>query len=183
MTAADGPPARRRSFVAASMRRAATGRQLVVRRPQAGRHVLRRLGQDPRGSERQRVRPGVGSTGGAGQSESGGYRPGRYDLPPADDDRWTTATAYQVVYQPNASPEDYIVAPGALSMPAPRVSVVREHEPLTGLREDDQRDLERFALAQPTDERGRHWPVLSLRHGRLHAQNYVGTIETRRGEP
>ena len=42
-----------------------------------------------------------------------GYRPGGYDLPRADDDRWTTATAYQVVYQPNASPEDYIVAPGA----------------------------------------------------------------------
>ena len=66
-------------------------------------------------------------------------------------------------------------------MPTPRVLVVREHEPLTGLREDEQRDLERFALTQPTDKRGRHSPVLSLRHGRLHAQNYVGIIETRRG--
>ena len=66
-------------------------------------------------------------------------------------------------------------------MPTPRVLVVREHEPLTGLREDEQRDLERFALAQATDERGRRWPVLSLRNGRLHAQNYVGIIETRRG--
>ncbi|MDD9988694.1 MAG: McrC family protein [Spirochaetaceae bacterium] len=66
-------------------------------------------------------------------------------------------------------------------MPTPRVLVVREHEPLTGLREDERRDLERFALARSTDERGRRWPVLSLRNGRLHAQNYVGIIETRRG--
>ena len=66
-------------------------------------------------------------------------------------------------------------------MPPPRVLTAREHEPLTGLREDEQRDLERFALAQQTDERGRRWPVLSLRNGCLHAQNYVGIIETRRG--
>ena len=66
-------------------------------------------------------------------------------------------------------------------MPNQRVLVVREHEPLTGLREDEQRDLERFALAQATDERGRRWPVLLLRNGRLHVQNYVGIIETRRG--
>ncbi len=66
-------------------------------------------------------------------------------------------------------------------MPPPRVLTAREHEPLTGLREDEQRDLERFALAQQMDERGRRWPVLSLRNGRLHAQNYVGIIETHRG--
>ena len=63
---------------------------------------------------------------------------------------------------------------------SPRVLMAREHEPLTGLREDEQRDLERFAHAQQTDERGRRWPVLSLQNGRLHAQNYVGIIETRR---
>ena len=66
-------------------------------------------------------------------------------------------------------------------MRTPRVLTAREHEPLTGLREDEQRDLERFALAQQTDEQGRRWPVLSLRNGRLHAANYVGIIETRRG--
>ena len=66
-------------------------------------------------------------------------------------------------------------------MPTPRVLVVREHQALTGLREDEQRELERFALAQPTDEQGRRRPVLALRNGRLHAQNYVGIIETRRG--
>ena len=66
-------------------------------------------------------------------------------------------------------------------MPTPRLLVVREHEPLIGLREDEQRDLERFALAQPTDEQGQRRPVLALRNGRLHAQNYVGIVETRRG--
>ena len=63
----------------------------------------------------------------------------------------------------------------------PRVLVLQEYEPLTGLREDELRDLERFAHAQPTDAEGRHRPVLALRHGRLHAQNYVGIIETRQG--
>ena len=66
-------------------------------------------------------------------------------------------------------------------MPTPRVLVFREHEPLIGLREDEQRDLERFALKQPTDNQDRRRPVLALRNGRLHAQNYVGIIETRRG--
>ncbi|MYN64632.1 MAG: hypothetical protein F4X11_06340 [Acidobacteria bacterium] len=66
-------------------------------------------------------------------------------------------------------------------MPTPRVLVVREHEELTGLRDDEQRDLERFALTQPTKEQGQRRPVLALRNGRLHAQNYVGIIETRRG--
>ena len=66
-------------------------------------------------------------------------------------------------------------------MPTPCVLTAREHEPLTGLREDKQRDLERFALTQQTVERGRSCPVLSLRNGRLHAENYVGLIETRRG--
>ena len=62
-----------------------------------------------------------------------------------------------------------------------RALVVREYQPLTGLHEDDERDLERFALAQPTDEGGQRKPVFAIRNGRLHAQNYVGIIETRRG--
>ena len=66
-------------------------------------------------------------------------------------------------------------------MPTPRVLVVREHQALTGLREDEQRDLERLALTQPTEEQGQRRPVLARRNGRLHAQNYVGIIETRRG--
>ena len=64
---------------------------------------------------------------------------------------------------------------------ARRALVVREHEPLTGLREDEQHDLEKFALAQATGESSQRRPVLGLRNGRLHAQNYVGIIETRRG--
>ena len=62
-----------------------------------------------------------------------------------------------------------------------RALVVREYEPLNGLREDEQRDLERFALAKSTDERSQRRAVFALRNGRLHAQNYVGIIETRRG--
>ena len=59
--------------------------------------------------------------------------------------------------------------------------MVREYQPLIGLREDEQRDLERFALAQSTGEQGQRHLVLAIRNGRLHAQNYVGIIETRRG--
>ena len=66
-------------------------------------------------------------------------------------------------------------------MPTPRVLVVREQEPLTGLREDERRDLERLALAEPSDEQGQWRPVFALRNGRLYAQNYVGIVETRRG--
>ena len=62
-----------------------------------------------------------------------------------------------------------------------RALVVREYEPLNGLREDERRDLERFALAQSTDQRSQRRDVFALRNGRLHAQNYVGIIETRRG--
>ena len=64
---------------------------------------------------------------------------------------------------------------------ARRPLVVREYDPLTGLAEDEQRDLERFALAQRADAQSQHRPVLALRNGRLYAQNYVGVIETRRG--
>ena len=59
--------------------------------------------------------------------------------------------------------------------------VVREHQELTGLHDDDERDLTRFALAQPGDKEGQRPPVFVTRNGRLHAQNYVGVIETRRG--
>ena len=62
-----------------------------------------------------------------------------------------------------------------------RPLVVREHEALTGLDEDDERDLMRFALAQPTGEGGQQPPVFVIRNGCLRTQNYVGIIETRRG--
>ena len=63
-----------------------------------------------------------------------------------------------------------------------RSLVVREYEPLTGLSEEERRDLERFVLAQPTPEpqHPRRF-VLGFRNGLVHAQNYVGIIETRRG--
>ena len=59
--------------------------------------------------------------------------------------------------------------------------VVKEHEELKGLREDEQADLEKFALANQTDGQGNYRPVFSLKNNRLRAQNYVGIIETRRG--
>ena len=58
--------------------------------------------------------------------------------------------------------------------------VVKEHEELKGLREDEQTDLEKFALANQTDGQGNYRPVFSLKNNRLYAQNYVGIIETRR---
>ena len=64
---------------------------------------------------------------------------------------------------------------------APSALVVREHQALTGLHRDDERDLMRFALAPPSGEGGRRRPVLAIRNGSLVAQNYVGVIETRRG--
>ena len=68
-------------------------------------------------------------------------------------------------------------APPGPRRTASRPLVFREYEPLIGLREDEQRDLERFALAQSTDEQSQSRFVLALRNGRLHAQNYVGIIE------
>ena len=65
---------------------------------------------------------------------------------------------------------------GRLRTPSRRI-VVQEYKPLTGLPKDEQRDLERFALEEGGDGRS----VLTLRNGLLHAQNYVGIIETRRG--
>ena len=63
-----------------------------------------------------------------------------------------------------------------------RTLVVREHDELTGLTEDEQRDLRDFAFStRRTDAEDRFRPVLEIRNGRLRAQNYVGVIETRRG--
>ena len=59
--------------------------------------------------------------------------------------------------------------------------VVKEHEELKGLREDEQTDLEKFALANQMDEQGNYRPVLSLKNNCLYAQNYVGIIETHKG--
>lgn len=63
-----------------------------------------------------------------------------------------------------------------------RTLVVREHDELTGLTEDEQRDLRDFAFStRRTDAESRFRPVLEIRNGRLRAQNCVGVIETRRG--
>ncbi len=70
---------------------------------------------------------------------------------------------------------------GRLRCAARRSLVVREYEPLTGLNQDEQRDLERFARVQWTDAQSQRRPVLTLRNGQLYAENYVGIIETRRG--
>ena len=64
---------------------------------------------------------------------------------------------------------------------ARRSLVVREYESLTGLNQDEQRDLERFARVQWTDAQSQRRPVLTLRNGQLYAENYVGIIETWRG--
>ena len=58
---------------------------------------------------------------------------------------------------------------------------IREHEELTGLNPDEQRDLEKFALENQADEQDNYRPVLRLSNGKLKAQNYVGIIETRKG--
>lgn len=68
---------------------------------------------------------------------------------------------------------------GARFQTPPRGIFVREYENLPELPEEEQRDLERFAL----DERGGGRHVLTLQKGRLRTQNYVGVIETRQGTP
>ena len=62
-----------------------------------------------------------------------------------------------------------------------RARVVREYQRLTGLHEDDEGDLMRFALAEAADNGGQRPPVFVIKNGGLQAQNYVGIIETRRG--
>ena len=59
--------------------------------------------------------------------------------------------------------------------------VFREHQPLTGLKEEEYADLKDFALANQTDQQGKYRPVLTLRNGQLRTGNYVGVIETQRG--
>ena len=59
--------------------------------------------------------------------------------------------------------------------------VIREHEELTGLSQNELSDLKAFALANQTDKQGNPRPVLVSKNNRLYAQNYVGIIETRRG--
>ncbi len=73
-------------------------------------------------------------------------------------------------------------SPGARSRTPPPQITVREYQDLTGLLEDEKRDLERFALERASEEKGeRQASVLTLQHGKLRTQNYVGIIETRQG--
>lgn len=58
--------------------------------------------------------------------------------------------------------------------------VIKEHEELKGLSQDDLRDLKDFAFENGTDVEGNYRPVLELKNNRLYAQNYVGIIETRK---
>ncbi len=59
--------------------------------------------------------------------------------------------------------------------------VIKEHEELKDLSQDELRDLKDFALENQTDEAGNYRPVLELKNKRLYAQNYVGIIETHKG--
>ena len=59
--------------------------------------------------------------------------------------------------------------------------IIREHEELTRLSQDELSDLKEFALANQTDGQGNYRPVLELKNNRLYAQNYVGIIETHKG--
>ena len=59
--------------------------------------------------------------------------------------------------------------------------IIKEHQELTDLCQDDQQDLEKFALEKQADEQGNYRPVLQLSNGKLKAQNYVGIIETHKG--
>lgn len=59
--------------------------------------------------------------------------------------------------------------------------IIKEYEALTGLASDELSDLKEFALANQTDKQGNPRPVLVLKNNRLHAQNYVGIIKTRKG--
>ena len=59
--------------------------------------------------------------------------------------------------------------------------VIKEYEALTDLASDELNDLKEFALANQTDKQGNYRPVLVLKNNRLHAQNYVGIIQTRKG--
>ena len=62
-----------------------------------------------------------------------------------------------------------------------KLLVIREHEELTELSEDELRDLKEFALEHQKDDLGNYRRVLQLKNGKLIAGNYVGIIETRKG--
>ncbi len=59
--------------------------------------------------------------------------------------------------------------------------VIREHEELTGLSDEELKDLKDFAVEKQRDDLGNYRPVLAVRNRRLFAGNYVGIIETRKG--
>ena len=65
--------------------------------------------------------------------------------------------------------------------PNKKLLVVREHEELTGLHEDERNDLKAFAFEHQTDDLDNYRPVLTFKNGKLKAGNYVGIIETRKG--
>ena len=58
---------------------------------------------------------------------------------------------------------------------------VKEYEQLMDLAPDELSDLKDFALANLKDQEGNHRPVLVSKNDQLYAQNYVGIIETRKG--
>ena len=62
----------------------------------------------------------------------------------------------------------------------PDTKIIKEHQELTGLSDEELKDLKDFALEHQTDDLGNYRPVLTVRNGRLFAGNYVGIIETRR---
>ena len=66
-------------------------------------------------------------------------------------------------------------------MPAKKTLVIREHEELTGLKDDELKDLKEFALDHQYDVPGNYRPVLQVRNGKLFAGNYVGIVQTRKG--
>ena len=58
--------------------------------------------------------------------------------------------------------------------------VIKEHDELTGLSQDELEDFKGFALEHREDNLGNYRPVLQVRNARLYAGNYVGIIETRK---
>ena len=59
--------------------------------------------------------------------------------------------------------------------------VIREHEKLIDLSDEELNDLKAFALEDQRDVHRSYRPVLQQRNGKLFAGNYVGIIETRKG--
>ena len=62
----------------------------------------------------------------------------------------------------------------------PDTKIIKEHQELTGLSDEELKDLKDFAIENQTDNLRNYRPVLTVRNGRLFAGNYVGIIETRR---